>query len=186
MSERKVVFGLSNCHYAKISQENGQIKYGAPVPIPGAVSLALNADATVNNFYADNTRYYVSYMANGGTGDLTVADIPVQMLLDIFGQTQGETSKVLTEKTNVEPAHFALLFRIENDIGNDCYAIYDCVATPPGLNAETINESKTPGTTPLSITFIPRADGKAKARTTGETPKEVKENWFKTVFVENP
>ncbi len=188
VAERKVTFGLTNVHYAKITYgTDGTPEYGTPVRIPGGVSLSVNPNGSFGNFYADNTAYYVSYSNTGGTGDLSVADVPEKMLVDIYGYTLGETSKVLTENADAEPKHFALLFQIDNDKNNDFYALYDVVTVPPGISTSTNTDSKTPNTASLSMTYVPRPDGKAKARTTQATPAETRSTWFTEVFVEeNP
>ena len=51
----KVKFGLSNVHIAKqIEGEDGAITYDEPFPIPGGVTLSLDASGDSNPFYADN------------------------------------------------------------------------------------------------------------------------------------
>ena len=41
----KVKFGLSNVHIAKLNRgEDGEITYGTPFKVPGAVNLSLDAE----------------------------------------------------------------------------------------------------------------------------------------------
>ena len=50
----KVKFNICNCHYAlqKLS-ETGEVTFGTPVAMPGAVSLALDPNGEPESFYAD-------------------------------------------------------------------------------------------------------------------------------------
>ena len=66
----KIKFGLSNVHYAKITEvsEGGVPTYGAIKRIPGAVNLALDPEGTSEPFYADNIEYWISSGNNGYSG----------------------------------------------------------------------------------------------------------------------
>ena len=53
----KVKFGLRNCYYAKATMgASGDITFGTPVAMPGAVSLSLDPEGESENFYADVSR----------------------------------------------------------------------------------------------------------------------------------
>lgn len=181
MAENKVRFGLKNVYYAAITSGT----HGTPVHVPGAVSLTLSGEGENETFYADNTKYYISYTNNGYSGSLELARIPEQMLKDIFGMTEGSTSKVLTEKNTGEPVHFALMFQIEGDQDNELYVFYECIASRPEIAGNTTNASKNVGTQSIDITAVPfGTDGKVMARTTADTTTTVRAGWFSTVFVE--
>lgn len=179
--ENKVRFGLKNVHYSILTGTS----YGTPVAVPGAVSLDLSPAGDINKFYADNIAYYVAVSNQGYEGSLEIAKIPDAMLADVWGFTLGTTSKVLTESASAEPKTFALLFQIDGDQNNDCFAIYCCTGARPNIGSQTIEASKEPRTQSIDITAAPRSDGKVCAKTTKDTPSATKTGWFSTVFVES-
>ena len=185
MSENKVQFNLKKVHYAKQQvAENGEVSFAAPVAVPGAVSLSLSAQGELTKFYADGVVYYQSNANDGYQGDLEMARFPDQMLKDIWGYTEGATSKVITENANVEPATFALLFQIDGDADNENYVLYACTGSRPGISSKTNTNTKEPKTRSSTISAVPMANGNVMARTTAETPELTKNSWFTTVFVE--
>lgn len=75
----KVKFGIKNVHIAPMTDTTAET-YGTVIPIPGAVSLSLEAQGDTSDFYADNTKYFVSVANNGYSGDLEIANIPEEVL----------------------------------------------------------------------------------------------------------
>ena len=182
MDKNKVQFNLKNVHYAKLTVTDGVIAWADPVPVPGAVTLTLDPQGSVEPFYADGIVYYQSVANNGYSGDLEMARFPDQMLTDIWGFTLDNTDKVITENANVEPGAFALLYQIDGDQNADYYCMYNCTGTRPGIGGTTNTQSKTPQTRKSTISAVPLTDGKVLARTTSDTPAEVRNNWFKKVY----
>ena len=73
----KVKYNLKNVHAAKLTKNNdGNFTYDTPKPIPGAVSISLDAEGSSNPFYADGIVYFRSTSNNGYSGDLEIALIP--------------------------------------------------------------------------------------------------------------
>lgn len=182
-AKNKVKYNLKNVHYAlKKMTNDGIIGYDTPVPWPGAVSISLSPEGDVTIFYADGTTYFKSAANNGYTGDLESALVPNHFSTSVLGETVDETAKVQVEHADVKTVEFALLFEFDGDIKEIKHVIYCCSATRPNLESETTNESKEVKTETVSITATPLPDGRVKAKTTEDTPKEVSDNWYKTVW----
>ena len=196
--ENKVQLNLKNVHYAVLNDE-ATPGYATPVPVPGAVNLNLAAsgemtpfyaDAQANTaysvlpFYADGIVYYKSSANNGYEGDLEMARFIDQMMQDIWNNQLDETDKVMIEKADVEAKAFALLFQIDGDANNDLYVLYNCTGTRPAIAAATSTETKTPTTQTSTISAAPLAANYfVYARTTADTPENVRTNWFKQVWM---
>lgn len=190
MGANKVQFNLKNVHYAILTEgtdsQTGEptFSYGTPVAIPGAVSLSLAQVGEISKFYADGIIFYQTSSNNGYEGDLEVAKIPAAMLKDVWGLTEGTTSKVLTEMANVQPKAFALLFEIDGDADEECYVMYNCLGTRPDIASATTNETVEPQTMKTTISAAPRKDNKVFARTQADTPSTTKAGWFTSVVDE--
>lgn len=185
MAENKIVFGLKNVHYALYEGQTGTPAaetWSTPVAIKGAVNLSLTAAGDTNNFYADNINYFTTVNNQGYSGDLQIARIPDQMLIDVFGFDLESTDKVLSENSNVEPKEFALLFQIDGDESEELHVLYRCKATRPEIAGATATETKDPATATITLTVSSLADGSVRARTTADTSSTIKAGWFTSVY----
>ena len=112
----KVKYNLKNAHYALLTiGEDGVVKYAAPVPLPGSVSLSLDANGEPENFYADGIAYYVINNNMGYDGDLELALIPESFRTDVL-RKKLDAKGVLIENSDAELALFALLFEFDGNV----------------------------------------------------------------------
>ena len=86
--KNKVKFNICNVHYALITvDEDGEVTFGTPVAMPGAVSLSLEPNGEPSNFYADGYAYYTISNNMGYEGDLEKGidkNDPENSNLDLF------------------------------------------------------------------------------------------------------
>lgn len=185
-TSNKVKFGLSNVHIAKITEADGAITYGTPFAMPGAVSLTAEPEGETTPFYADNIQYYVAVSNNGYTGDLEIAMTPQEFLTTILGQTVDTNGAVFESSDDVN-ARFALMGEIEGDAKKRRFVYYDCTATRPSAEMNTIEDTKEPQTDTISITMTPRStDHVIKAVIEPSTEnQDVYDTFFTKVYEKN-
>ena len=124
MAQNRVNFGLTNVHYAVITEDpvTGEYSYATPVRIPGAVSLSESTRGENTPFYADNGVYYSSSSNQGYELSLTFARITESFRVDVLGETLVNGG--LYENANAKPKKFALLFEIDGDAQQDKFVYY--------------------------------------------------------------
>lgn len=182
-AKNKVKFGLSNVHIAKITETSEGITYGAPFAMPGAVSLTADPEGDTTPFYADNIKYYIAVANNGYAGDLEIAMTPEEFLTQILGQ-EKDTNGALFESSDDVNARFALMGEIEGDIKKRRFVYFDCTASRPSAEMNTVEESKEPQTDTISITMAARStDNAIKAVIEpSETNQAVYNTFFTKVY----
>ncbi len=88
----KVKYNIKNVYAAKMAEtvSNGvsTFTYETPKPIPGAVSLSLDAEGESSPFYADGIVYFRTVTNNGYSGDLEIALIPEWFRTEILQETR--------------------------------------------------------------------------------------------------
>lgn len=189
MSENKVRFGLSNVHYA-ILTEGSSNAWATPVAIPGAVSLTVDANVATSDFYADNVAYYRTFANNGYNCTLEMAKITEKMLDEVFGIAADATG-VIREKAGVEPKPFALLFQVEGDQAAENYLLYRCLpSSKPSEGSATMAEGGAePQTQSFDFSALPLVTGAAnqkgliKAKTGSTASTSVISGWYGAVNV---
>ena len=184
MPKNKVKFNLKNVHYALLTLTNNIPSYGTPVPMPGAVSLSLDANGEPENFYADGIVYYVINNNMGYDGDLELAMIPESFRTDALGETL-DANGVLVESSESELAAFALLFEFDGDQKHIRHVLYNCAASRPGIEGKTNEESREVQTETLTIKASPLPDGKVKSKTGDTTDATTYANWYSSVYLPN-
>ena len=184
LKKNKVKFGLNKVHYAKITawSEDGVPTFATPVRIPGAVSLSIDANGEQENFYADNSVYYVINNNAGYTGDLEIALITTDFTTDILGEIQ-DTNGVLVERNDAETAQFALLFEFSGDKNKIRHVLYCCSASRPKTESSTTEESTEVKTDTLSLKASALPNGIVKSKTCENTDETTYNNWYKSVYI---
>lgn len=179
----KVKFGIKNVHvFPIVSMTAGVPTYGDVIDVPGAVSFSMQAQGDINKFYADNIVYYQSSANNGYEGDLTLALIPEEFYEKIFGQTP-DANGVMTENASIEAKAFAMTFEEDGDQTGTKFVLYNCTATRPTKELQTIEDSKTPVTQTLTVSAVPLQSGDVMGMTTSATPDAVKNTWHDAVYI---
>lgn len=157
----KIKYGLSNVHYAVLTDEE-KLTYDTPKPIKGGVNLSLSAEGDKSTFYADNIAYYVTQVNNGFSGDLEIALIPDEFLIDVLGYKKSDSTGMLVEVANALPKKIALLFQFEEDTSSRRVALYNVTVGRPAVNHATKTENIDPqtDTIPITVTPVTLKDGK--------------------------
>ena len=179
----KVKYGLKNAHYALLTiAEDGTVTYGKPIPIPGSVSLTMDAQGDTSTFYADNMAYFVTAANDGYSGTFEVALIPDQFRQEVLHETMDEAAQVLVENINNQTSPFALLFEFDGDKKATRHVLYNCTCTRPSVSGGTTTNTKEPSTETMNLTASPLPNGNTKARTTVDTPAAQYAGWYDAVW----
>ena len=181
-AENKVEFGLRNAYYAPITEsEDGNISYGTPVRIPGAVSLTIDPSGDLIRFKADDVDYYTNPNNQGYEGNLNLARVMDKFREDILGETLTKGG-VLVENADAQTKRFALLFEFQGDKKAIRHVLYYCSANRPTEASQT-KDGGDPNTTDLSIVASPRPDNSiVKAKTTPGVTDAIYNAWYTEVY----
>ncbi len=184
LKKNKVKFGLNKVHWAKITgwSDDGVPTFATPVRLPGAVSLSIDANGENENFYADDTVYYVINNNAGYTGDLEVALITTDFATEILGE-QLDSKGVLVERNDAETSQFALLFEFSGDKNKIRHVLYCCSASRPATESSTVEESTEVKTETLSLTASALPSGLVKSKTCENTDQTTYDNWYGSVYI---
>lgn len=181
MAKNKVLYGLSNVHYAVISREaDGTYKYDTPVPVTGAVSLQLDPTGDPLNFHADNGVYFARTANTGYEGTLTIAMITDEFRIDVLGEKMINGG--FLESSDAKAKDIALMFEVDGDVEQTRFVYYDVSVNRPSQTANTVAESIEIEGQELSFTAKPRTSDKAIRWNTGEaTPEDMYAKFYEAV-----
>lgn len=179
----KIKYGLKNVHYAVATDDGtGKLTYAAPVPIPGAVNMSMDAQGDSSPFYADNIVYWQGTANNGYSGTLELAKIPDSFRTDVLGE-DADDNGVTFELSDAPTVEFALLFQFEGDANAVRHCFYRCTCSRAAVNGATVEASITPQTETLNITAMARIDDNiVKSRCDGATAATQYASWFTQVY----
>ncbi|NMC35346.1 MAG: phage tail protein, partial [Veillonellaceae bacterium] len=114
-------------------------------------------------FYADDIAYFTKDANQGYEGEMTIADIPASFLKDCLGFTQDDNG-ALFEHMDAIQTPFALMFEVQGDLQPRRFVFYECLASRPNVDANTVKGTIEPTTDTLSFVAVPRKlDGMVKA-----------------------
>ena len=150
--------------------------------LPGAVSLSIDANGENENFFADDSVYYVINNNSGYEGDLEVALLPLDFTCDILGE-RIDANGVLTERNTDEVSQFALMFEFSGDKHKIRHVLYCCTASRPATEGQTNEDSKEVKTETLSLTASALVNGLVKSKTSEATVQTAYDNWYKSVYM---
>lgn len=174
----KITYGLSNAHIWPILSTSaaGVPTYGTIINVPGSTELTLDAEGSSDPFYADDQVYYQGTANNGYSGSLTLADIPVEFLTNVMGETV-DANGARIENADVQPKEFAIAFEFKGDEKKRRFLFYRCKATRPSVASTTKEDAISPNTQELSFVAMPRLDNSnVKARC--EEGDNAYANWY--------
>lgn len=159
----KVHFGVKNAYIFPLTEtvdpDTGVVtsSYGSPVKWPGTVSIDLQAQGSQENFYADDSVYYVVSNTNYYQGDFESASVPDSIKAAIYGDILDDNDAVV-EIQEATTKYFAFAFETSGDVGGHRAVFYKCSATRPNAGGSTKTDSSSPQTQTVTITAIGRAD----------------------------
>lgn len=181
--KNKVKYNLRNVHYALLKTNTAEgMTFDTPVPIAGAVSMSFSPSGDLSNFYADGYAYYTISNNAGYEGDLELALIPENFLVDVLKE-ELDNNNVLIEKADIETQNFALLFEFDGDVKKIRHVMYCCSATRPSVESSTKEESIEVTTETLTISATSLACGIVKAKTGDSVSDLAYQNWYSSVYI---
>ena len=200
MAESKVMYGLSNVHYALLTEttdpQTGAIvsSYGEVKAWPGAVNLTLDPQGNPVTFSADNTAYYTLINNQGYSGDFECTLIPDDVRLDTLGNTKDENGFIV-ESDHDQVSYFALMFEINTDQNPNRYVFYKvALAQRPSVASETVDVTSDLSVKTEKVTFkaMPQSSETVingvrchivKAFTGKDVDATAYENFYQAVYV---
>lgn len=153
----KVRYGIKNCYYALLTEDaQGNVTFGVPKELRGARSTNLAKEGSDDSkWYADDGVYFNIPGTNSGyAGDLTLAKIPDDFLIDVLGFFR-DANNVLLEDAEATSKEFALIFEMSGDKHKTRHVLYRCTASRPDVNANTVEEQIEPEEETINVTAIP-------------------------------
>lgn len=178
----KVHYDLVDVHVAPLTIADGVVTFGAPVPLPGSISMDLSPQGNTVKLRADGIVYYQSNSNSGYDGNLNLAMVPDWFKREYLGEKLDETDKVQVENAEAEYKPFALLYGFKYDAKRRRHVLYNCMAGRANIKGENKDNQRDPDTESLPLSCVPLPGGNVKASTTAETPDTVYNGWMKAVW----
>ena len=176
MANNKVLFGLSNVHFALVTiGPDGTATFGEPHKQPGAVNLTLDPNGSVTPFYADNMIYYQAPANQGYTGTLEMALFDDWFHMNVLGDTK-DSNGVMVENANANPQPFAILYEVQGDKTAARRVLYYVTVERGSETAATKTTSMI-----MTVSALPGTMN-VKAYTTEDVDAETFNSWYTQVY----
>lgn len=148
----QIKYGLSHVKVAKRQIDSeGEVSYATPIDLPGAVSFSTELNQSEVSFYADNKLYYHTQAKTSEGGDLELADVPRQILLDYLGYVADENGGIL-ETNSLTADKCAIMFQVETDEKARKFILYNCSLASGSEEYSTVESEVTPQTSTITVT----------------------------------
>lgn len=128
--------------------------YETPIPVEGAVNLALDPEGEESTFYADNGPYFSFTANNGYSGDLELAKLPDAIAVPMLGYLLDAQGMVI-EIAGGDQRPFALLCQYKGDKKNRKMVFYNCKASRPNEEHNTQEDGIEVDTQTLPLVIQP-------------------------------
>lgn len=180
----KVKYGLTNVHYAIITEKDNIITFGTPERLPGAVALTLKPKGEQIEFFADDSLYYSEEMNQGYEGDLELAIVPDKFRIEVLG-FELDNNGVLFENSNSKKKTIALLYEFDGDKNKTRRVNYNVSVSRPEAGSKTKGNKAEMETETLGIIISPSKDtGMVQGKVNQGT--KVYDDWYKAVYLPVP
>lgn len=149
--------GVSNLHYAILTSDEADSTpvYETPVAIPGAVSINVNPNASLETLFADNGPYESATTLGQVEVELNVADLDLEVQAALLGHTI--TGGVLKRLSSDTPPYVAVGFKSLKSNGSYRYTwLSKGRFTPSQQNNETRGETINFQTQTITGAFVKR------------------------------
>lgn len=181
----KVLFNIKKMQFSKITaiSDAGVPTYGAPMLLPGTVSLTFENDSSSDPFYADGIAYYQPTGTSSVTGTLENALFTKEVLKAIYAYVEDTNGNLL--ETNGQVSEFGMQFACDSDDGDVYFTYFRCTTNKPGLNVTTNAPSATVNPQSVSVTAssITLADGTEVVKSYATKEASNYANYFNAITV---
>lgn len=191
-TKNKVKFGLSNVHYALVTETESEgvvtSSYGDVESWPGAISLSLDSTAEKSVTRADDSDYFVTFGQGGYEGDLECALIPDDVRTAVLGYRTDDNGILVEDSASFSNVtYIAMMFEFKGDKKATKHCLYKVSLSRPSIASQTTGENGAiePQTETITLTAVPRADADqlVHIQTTPTTDAEVLAAWYTSVPV---
>ena len=159
--ENKVVYGLENAYYAKLTfGDGGTPTFATPVRLPGAVELSLEPQSNEVTFAADNDANY-------------------------FQEEENSADGTMIEYADAKFSPFALLFQFDGDKTKTRHVLYYCSASRVTIASKTGKDISGAELNIIAKQLSKDEKKYVKSKTTSDQAAKYAD-WFKNVYFPTP